>query len=61
MSNGYAMKDYAVGHTYFLAQNDIALQTKLRNQVIPLLEEYQRESILSKEDVSTATNALRTI
>jgi 5-methylcytosine-specific restriction protein B len=59
--NGYAMKDYAVGHTYFLAQNDITLQTKLRNQVVPLLEEYQREGILSKEDVSTATNALRTI
>lgn len=59
--NGYAMKDYAVGHTYFLAQNDITLQTKLRNQVVPLLEEYEREGILSKEDVSTATNALRTI
>lgn len=59
--NGYAMKDYAVGHTYFLAQNNITLETKLRNQVIPLLEEYQREGILSKEDVSTATNALRTI
>ena len=52
------MKDYAVGHTYFLAQNNITSQTN-RNQVI-LLEEYQRRAFCQR-DVSTATNALRAI
>jgi 5-methylcytosine-specific restriction protein B len=59
--NGYAMKDYAVGHTYFLAKNDRHLEIKINNQVIPLLAEYQREGVISEEDLSIATAALQSI
>jgi 5-methylcytosine-specific restriction protein B len=46
--NGYNMQDYAVGHTYFMADTDDQLNMNIKHQVIPLLGEYQREGVITK-------------
>ena len=46
--NGYNMQDYAVGHTYFMADNNDELSMNIKHQVIPLLGEYQREGVITK-------------
>ena len=46
--NGYNMQDYAVGHTYFMADNNDELLMNIKHQVIPLLGEYQREGVIIK-------------
>ena len=46
--NGYNMQDYAVGHTYFMANNKDQLAMNIQHQVIPLLGEYQREGVITK-------------
>ena len=46
--NGYNMQDYAVGHTYFMADNNDQLSMNIKHQVIPLLGEYQREGVITK-------------
>ena len=46
--NGYNMRDYAVGHSYFMADNKDQLAMNIQHQVIPLLGEYQREGVIKK-------------
>jgi len=46
--NGYNMQDYAVGHTYFMADDSDELRMNIKHQVIPLLGEYQREGVITK-------------
>lgn len=46
--NGYNMQDYAVGHTYFMADSKEQLSMNIKHQVIPLLGEYQREGVITK-------------
>ena len=46
--NGYNMQDYAVGHTYFMADSNDQLSMNIKHQVIPLLGEYQREGVITK-------------
>lgn len=46
---GYSLKDYAVGHTYFMVESIEELSRRLSHQVIPLLDEYQKEGILTSE------------
>ena len=46
--NGYNMQDYAVGHTYFMADSIDELSMNIKHQVIPLLGEYQREGVITK-------------
>jgi len=46
---GYFMGDYAIGHTYFMTKDLEDLWTNLRYQVIPLLEEYRKEGIITED------------
>jgi 5-methylcytosine-specific restriction enzyme B len=46
---GYFMGDYAIGHTYFMIKDPEDLWTNLRYQVIPLLEEYRKEGIITED------------
>ena len=46
---GYFMGDYAIGHTYFMTKDIEDLWTNLRYQVIPLLEEYRKEGIITED------------
>ena len=46
--NGYNMQDYAVGHTYFMADSKEQLLMNIKHQVIPLLGEYRREGVITK-------------
>jgi DNA polymerase III delta prime subunit len=46
---GYFMGDYAIGHTYFMIKDIEDLWTNLRYQVIPLLEEYRKEGIITED------------
>jgi 5-methylcytosine-specific restriction protein B len=57
-ARGYSLKDYAVGHTYFMVQSPEKLWRNLTRQVIPLLEEYQKEGILTAEHLRKAARNL---
>jgi len=46
---GYFMGDYVIGHTYFMTKDIEDLWTNLRYQVIPLLEEYRKEGIITED------------
>lgn len=46
---GYYMGDYAIGHTYFMIRDIEDLWTNLRYQVIPLLDEYRKEGIITED------------
>jgi 5-methylcytosine-specific restriction enzyme B len=48
-SRGYYLGDYAIGHTYFMVKDLESLWINLRYQIIPLLEEYRKEGILTDE------------
>jgi len=41
-------KDFKVGHTYFLVQNENELYFKIKHEVIPLLQEYQAQNIINE-------------
>jgi 5-methylcytosine-specific restriction enzyme B len=57
---GYYMGDYAIGHTYFMANDIEEFWTNMRFQVIPLMDEYRKEGILTDEHLMrTAKNILR--
>lgn len=48
LSPDYHKNDVAIGHTYFLADNN-ELKNKIQYQVIPILEEYLKDGVLKKE------------
>ena len=43
------IKDLMVGHSYFMAPNQITLDMKWNNEVIPLLNEYYKDGIINKK------------
>jgi len=57
-ARGYSLKDYAVGHTYFMVESMGRLWRRLNRQVIPLLEEYRKEGILTAEHLGEAASNL---
>jgi 5-methylcytosine-specific restriction endonuclease McrBC GTP-binding regulatory subunit McrB len=57
-ARGYSLKDYAVGHTYFMVEERDALWRRLNRQVIPLLEEYKKEGILTADHLEDAAQNL---
>jgi 5-methylcytosine-specific restriction protein B len=57
-ARGYSLKDYAVGHTYFMVKSNGRLWRRLTRQVIPLLEEYQKEGILTAGHLQKAARDL---
>ena len=59
-ARGYYMGDYAVGHTYFMVKDLENLWINLRYQIMPLMEEYRKEGILTDERLErTARHILR--
>ena len=57
-TRGYNMAHYAVGHTYFMVEDLEELWINLRYQVIPLLEEYRNEGILTDERIRRAASLI---
>jgi 5-methylcytosine-specific restriction protein B len=55
---GYNMSDYAVGHTYFMVEDLETLWVNLRYQVLPLVEEYRKEGILTDGAINQTASAL---
>ena len=49
MSDDFDADDVAVGHSYFLADDDDALRDKMLFQVVPILKEYLRDGVLREE------------
>jgi MoxR-like ATPase len=58
-ARGYTLEDYAVGHTYFMVDSIQQLGRRLNRQVIPLLREYKKEGILSKQRLERAASGLQ--
>lgn len=58
-SRGYSLGDYAIGHTYFMVQNLESLWINLRYQIIPLMEEYRKEGILTDELLKRTADHIR--
>lgn len=59
-ARGYYMGDYAIGHTYFMVKDLEDLWINLRYQIMPLMEEYRKEGILTDERLErTAGHILR--
>ena len=56
--NGYNMEDYAVGHTYFMADSEVKLKMKIEHQVLPLLGEYMREGVINRIDYENVKSRL---
>jgi 5-methylcytosine-specific restriction protein B len=51
---------YRLGHSYFLHSHPEDLDASVRTQVLPLLDEYRREGILSDgDDLGEALKLLR--
>ena len=48
MSDDFDADDVAVGHSYFLAEDDDALRDKMLFQVVPILKEYLRDAVLNE-------------
>ena len=49
LSPDFYYEDVAVGHSYFLAENDSELWKKICYQVIPILSEYWKDGVLLPE------------
>lgn len=49
LSSDYHAEDVAIGHSYFLAEDDEKLKAKIEYQVIPILEEYVKDGVLLEE------------
>ena len=49
LSPDFYREDVAVGHSYFLADDDSELRDKIRYQVIPILSEYLKDGVLLPE------------
>jgi 5-methylcytosine-specific restriction enzyme B len=59
-ARGYYLGDYAIGHTYFMVKDLEDLWINLRYQIMPLMEEYRKEGILTDERLKrTAGHILR--
>lgn len=46
LSAEFRPKDVWIGHSYFIKNNDVAFSTRLKYEVIPILEEYLRDGVL---------------
>ena len=49
VSGDFRADDVAIGHSYFLADDDDALRDKMFFQVVPILEEYLRDGVLNED------------
>lgn len=53
LSEEYRPEDVWIGHSYFIMDGEYALQDKLLFEIIPLLEEYIRDGVLTSEAQQT--------
>lgn len=49
----YRPEDVWIGHSYFLMENDSEVKNRLEFEIIPLLEEYVRDGVLTNEAQET--------
>ena len=53
LSDEYQPEDVWIGHSYFIMEGEYALQDRLLFEIIPLLEEYIRDGVLTSEAQQT--------
>ena len=53
LSEEYIPEDVWIGHSYFIMDGEYALQDRLLFEIIPLLEEYIRDGVLTSEAQQT--------
>ena len=53
LSEEYRSEDVWIGHSYFIMDGEYALQDRLLFEIIPLLEEYIRDGVLTSEAQQT--------
>lgn len=53
LSEEYRPEDVWIGHSYFIIDGEYALQDRLLFEIIPLLEEYIRDGVLTSEAQQT--------
>lgn len=53
LSEEYRPEDVWIGHSYFIMDGEYALQNRLLFEIIPLLEEYIRDGVLTSEAQQT--------
>lgn len=53
LSEEYRPEDVWIGHSYFIMDGEYALQDRLLLEIIPLLEEYIRDGVLTSEAQQT--------
>ena len=53
LSEEYRTEDVWIGHSYFIMDGEYALQDRLLFEIIPLLEEYIRDGVLTSEAQQT--------
>ena len=53
LSEEYRPEDVWIGHSYFIMDGEYALQDRLLFEIIPLLEEYIRDGVLTSEAQQT--------
>lgn len=53
LSEEYRLEDVWIGHSYFIMDGEYALQDRLLFEIIPLLEEYIRDGVLTSEAQQT--------
>lgn len=53
LSEEYRPEDLWIGHSYFIMDGEYALQDRLLFEIIPLLEEYIRDGVLTSEAQQT--------
>lgn len=53
LSDEYKPEDVWIGHSYFIMEEEYALQDRLLFEIIPLLEEYIRDGVLTSEAQQT--------
>lgn len=53
LSEEYRPEDVWIGHSYFIMEGEYALQDRLLFEIIPLLEEYIRDGVLTSEAQQT--------
>ena len=49
----YRPEDVWIGHSYFLMEDDSEVKNRLQFEIIPLLEEYVRDGVLTNEAQET--------
>ncbi len=58
LSEEYRPEDVWIGHSYFIMDGEYALQDRLLFEIIPLLEEYIRDGVLTSEAQQTIDKLL---